>query len=60
MLASRKKSTAWVSKYPSKTFFEKRIEKFPGSSRITAGLVLRSHSRVNLNVALGREGRKPS
>jgi hypothetical protein len=42
------------------TFFEKEFEKIRQGSRITAGLVLHSHSRVNLNVALGREGRKPS
>jgi hypothetical protein len=41
MLASRKIVTAWVSKFPSKTFFEiKRFEKFPQGSRITAGLSL--------------------
>src|SRR5580700_132446 len=41
-----KKFAAWVSKCPSKTFFEKRFEKFPQGSRITAGLVLHPHSKV--------------
>ena len=41
-------------------FFEKKFEKFPQGSRITAGRLLHQCNKVNLNVALGRVGRKPS
>jgi hypothetical protein len=40
-------------------FRKKEFEKFPQGSRITAGLALREGSKVILNVALGKGGRKP-
>src|SRR5690348_14931703 len=55
-----KQRTAWVSKSPPKLFSKKGLEKFSRSSRSTAGLVLRKSSKVLFNLALGREGRKPS
>lgn len=42
-------------------FFRKKVfEKFPTSSRITAGPLLFQRSKVILNLALGQGGRKPS
>jgi hypothetical protein len=41
-------------------FRKKAFEKFPWSSRITAGLTPREGSEVFLNVALGQGGCKPS
>ena len=64
MLASRKNLQRGFRNVRRKLFSKKEFEKFPRSSRISAGLVLRhvllQGSKVISNVALGGEGRKPS
>src|SRR5580692_11938481 len=54
------KNTAWVSKCPSKTFFEKRIRKIPSGLPNHSRTALRECSEVFPNVALGVRGCKPS
>src|ERR1700722_4011821 len=56
-----KKSTAWVSKCPSKTFFERKDSKNSlRAPEAPPNLCCVNAAKSFLNVSLGRGGRKPS